>query len=842
MGLAHLVVIGMLSGVAGAIDAAPRSEERVVAEEGFAVTRPAALEGWGFRTSKGQGGSHVLQLAPDATGLVDFKVESKKATGATDEVLRDQLVTWTASQPNLEDVQKVSIEIAGKQRPGIQAETEIAVGRFRLFQFVVVENGRQYQVGYHGPVTRFEELAPKFASILATLRFQPPVEKPVDERAARLEALAAQCGSEIEWFTEWAAAARTASRQKRWVLVLVHSLPGFDIPTARRSALFSDPDLVELIQSRFVMLELDRAADSPFKAQESYGMGPSTFGTSLLCVNADGRVVYEVASVQPSITYQELCTVLAQAPDRGALEVASQPVGLATIQEAMQRGELTAAEKWLSDHDSGEAHLLRADLLRRQRRGEEALKELAAAQAAGADPVLFHLNRARLLPSLGRVDQALEALSSLKEADLELEQLAMYRVLLGTCRLARGERVAAEEIWNLLIDEQPESRWAWPIAAALMSPALRAGYDIRVRWPDEDMVAGMLHQPAAPVAPNRLSVARQTALDYLLGHQRENGAWVSPSEVSRANESTPDPLSVAVTAICIQSLLPELDRPEAKEAIESGFARLQVRREHDKKAPKLAQFMDYTVWSHPYLLWTLADSVAAGALERSTAEPWVAELLEHLRMRQKGGGGWSYYLTPDIDQKGPPLNISMSFTSALVLLALHRVQEEGFELPEGLVDRGLGCLERMRGDNGAFDYLLMHDQEDLPRQTGVVGASGRGPICELALLRWGRGSRAHLEKSLDVFFEHRHLLRKEQGKRLMHAGPDGLGSHYPMFDYFFAALASRELGPEKSRQYVGGIAETILSARAADGSYVDNPMIGRPYATAMALMTFRFLD
>ncbi|MEQ8767278.1 MAG: hypothetical protein RL885_25430 [Planctomycetota bacterium] len=826
------LTLAFLSSASGGLD-----EETLSKEGGFAVTLPDALSNWVVRQSNGDGGAIVVTLGPDALGLIQVKIESRPATSSDEVALREALLEYAKGQPNLEDIEKIEREIGGEMRPGLRAETEIEAGRFRIEQLVCLAQGRQHLVSYHAPVTRFEELSPDFDRILASIRFQAPVMTSGQSDAKRLEELAARSGSEIEWFEDWKPAAEAARKQGRWILILVHSLPGFDIPSAVRSGLFTDPDLVDLIRERFVMLQLRREQPSPLKPQEAYGMGPSTFGTSLLCATPEGEVVYEVASVDASIAYQELRTALLEAPD--AEDGPEAGADLETIGRAIRRGDLEGALEALEDRDEPAAAYLRGEALRRLRQGEDALRAYALAVDGGFDRDRVRIAKGWTLAGLGRAKEALAEVSPLTE-DSEAQGAAAALALAGFCLRRLGQVAEGEAMWRRLVDDFPQSRWAWPVAAAMSSPGYRAGYSARLRWPEEDLVAGILHQPAEPVPA--LEQAYRSALAYLLSKQRDNGAWVSPTEAARAYEATPDPIADGITAICARSLIPAKKKKEARDAIRLAIERLQFCRDRDRLAPKLPQFMDYSVWSWPAIGWLLADALDAKLIEREVAEPWIEELLAGLAELQKGGGGWSYYLTQDLDSDAPPFNVSMSFTTAWVLLALKRIEEVGIELPDEMASRGVACLERMRGQNGAFEYLVAHDAEGLPRRTGLVGASGRGPGCELALLRWGKSSTDRLETALEVFSEHRHLLRKEQGKRLMHAGPDGLGSHYPMFDYYLAALAAGEVEPERSGRLRREISHTIVSSRGADGSYVDNPMIGRAYATAMALMVFRMTD
>ena len=73
----------------------------------------------------------------------------------------------------------------------------------------------------------------------------------------------------------------------------------------------------------------------------------------------------------------------------------------------------------------------------------------------------------------------------------------------------------------------------------------------------------------------------------------------------------------------------------------------------------------------------------------------------------------------------------------------------------------------------------------------------------------------------------------------MHSGPAGQGCHYLLFDYGHAALALEELGVEPGPRL--RILEMIAACRQRDGSFLDTPLLGRAYGTAMALLALTAL-
>ena len=107
-------------------------------------------------------------------------------------------------------------------------------------------------------------------------------------------------------------------------------------------------------------------------------------------------------------------------------------------------------------------------------------------------------------------------------------------------------------------------------------------------------------------------------------------------------------------------------------------------------------------------------------------------------------------------------------------------------------------------------------------------------MCELALLRAGAGSVERLRRAIDTFLEHSDIYVAESGKALAHAGPYIVGCHYLAFDYQGAAEA-QSLLPADAKTSIR-LREMILAGRLADGAFIDNPVVGRSYGTAMAIL------
>jgi hypothetical protein len=74
----------------------------------------------------------------------------------------------------------------------------------------------------------------------------------------------------------------------------------------------------------------------------------------------------------------------------------------------------------------------------------------------------------------------------------------------------------------------------------------------------------------------------------------------------------------------------------------------------------------------------------------------------------------------------------------------------------------------------------------------------------------------------------------------MHAGADGQGSHYLLYDYATAAEALRAadgLDDALRSSVRTAILREMARCRSADGSFVDNPLLGQAAGTSLAVLT-----
>jgi len=695
--------------------------------------------------------------------------------------------------------------------------------------------------------------------LLALLLLAACVNQAPDEDAL-LRARAARCGSELSWAADWNAAATRARDERKLVLVSFQNYPGFELGELASIGPFMDPDVVALVEARLVPLRLELGMPAPFTAPEVYGMGPKTFGVALMLASPEGQVLEETFSLESTVVYAFLREGVRahlgpyhpgrapRASGTGSAERTFMEAVRDEIAERIRAGDLDegerALEAWLRSFPRqappelsvavanmrADAARLRADLARL--RGDP--RAGLAALGALPDDEPERLEReAGFLASLGAYDEAAARLARLPAPSASAR---FQRALLA---LARGEREAGLAELRTLALEEPETRGSWLAAALLVNPALTTRDSWNLVPPARELLAEGLSVPPAPLTPGDEARAAAEAVAWLLARQRTDGSWPTPSDLSRGPADEPSPLALGTTALCGLALHGAAATSEAAAgAARSALAHLAAASERRRRARPLEVLMDYTVWSHPCALLLAARTGSA-----STSEPvraLVQDSLAELAKKQQEDGGWSYYLSGTVAGSATPYRISMSFTTALALRALVAASTLAPGLEPRLAAGAADALEGLRNDDGAFVYLAEHTSG--ARTGGTPGdAAGRGPGCALALLEAGRGGLADLRERLELFLEHLPALEREQGKALMHCGPEAQGSHYVLFDYWqaaeaVAALPAVERAPLRTR-----LTGAILAARNADGSFVDNPMIGRAAGTAMALLALQAL-
>jgi hypothetical protein len=676
------------------------------------------------------------------------------------------------------------------------------------------------------------ELRPLLDSIALST---PAPEAPADPEHARLQELAARCASGMPWAGDWEAASARARDERRLVLVAFEHYAGLPVPHLLASGVLADPDVAALVEERFVVVRLEQDDEAPFRAPDAWGMGPHSWGGVLLVVTPDGTVLEQFEPHGAFFVDERLRAVLAEQARKVGRKDGPRDPAL-----ALRRGELARAAELLDDATGSRAHVLRASLACRERRGEDALAELSAARACAgdADDTLLSdiaVDEAVLLLRLARWEQAEAALRAARERWPDAPRAGEAEFLLGAVEMLRQGFPQGRERWRALALARPDDPWAWKAAANVLDGGAFVNGAERPHWPEAAVFAAAARPEAAPLGLSRLAQARRDALEFLLAGQQPDGSWISPMEAFAIESGG---YTCAVTALCGSALLTQRDQDARVEpALRRAAAWLLAARDAGGLAGGSDLMGVYSIWARAFSLRFLAQAHAANLGDADALGRAVEALLESVLDSQQDGGGWPYVLLSGGEQGG--LDTSASFLTAGVLLALLDARAAGAQVPQAPLDRGLRALAAMRMEDGTFRYFA-----DVPEAAGDPEAAGRGPVCELALLRGGAGGTRALDgvrRALSAFDAQRAAFRREWGKDLCHTGEQGQGAHYLLYDWAFAAAAAAELPASERTRWRRELLGDVLAARDAQGAYADMPSLGRAYGTAMALAAFAAL-
>ena len=178
-----------------------------------------------------------------------------------------------------------------------------------------------------------------------------------------------------------------------------------------------------------------------------------------------------------------------------------------------------------------------------------------------------------------------------------------------------------------------------------------------------------------------------------------------------------------------------------------------------------------------------------------------------------------------------------AFCTGSMMWSLLRVKEVGQQVDDEIVQLGLKALLSARRADGSYTYggSANGRRAGGSISTNLKNASARMPLCETVLLGFGRSDKAKVDKAFEAFLDH---LDKLARVRKCDFHSDGeLGGFFFWHAVFHASEAMRHLGPEMQRKVRSALTELVLSIPEIDGSFVDSHELGKSYGTAMALLT-----
>lgn len=393
--------------------------------------------------------------------------------------------------------------------------------------------------------------------------------------------------------------------------------------------------------------------------------------------------------------------------------------------------------------------------------------------------------------------------------------VAHGKFLEGVRLFGSGESDLAIALWKKLAETHADDPMGWKAAMEAEGHGpFRAGFEVFGALKPE-VLKGETRGTRAPDGVFTVDELRKKSVDFLLRMQLSNGGWEDSKYDFGGTDSLPN-VYVACSALIASALRRELGSDlHDDERIEAALKKADGYLFDEKNINP--EDRDERIWAHVYRLYYVTqvlETKGAKKVFRARAR----QLAEQIFAMQPGTGCWYH-------EYGNP------FVCAEVLNALHGAARH-VQLDKGKVALGLKALSKTRAKNGSFSY-------GYGRRGGarLAAAAGRMPLCELALLRFGKSNEEDLQRAVATAFTHHDQLEAVR-KYDDHAGPYGYGGFFFWFDMLGRTRAIKAMKDANWRNLVEIRQRVLITKKLPeiDGCFVDSHELGRTYGTAMALL------
>jgi hypothetical protein len=187
-----------------------------------------------------------------------------------------------------------------------------------------------------------------------------------------------------------------------------------------------------------------------------------------------------------------------------------------------------------------------------------------------------------------------------------------------------------------------------------------------------------------------------------------------------------------------------------------------------------------------------------------------------------------------------------AFCTGAMLWSLYLAREAGATVPKEVIERGVKALVSARREDGTFVYGGTYRSRSgsgsaskARNVTNLKNSMARMPHCEGVLFAFGASNAKKLEHAFEVFLEY--LDRLERVRKCDFHSDGELGGFFFWHALFHAAEARRLMRGTVARKFDAALLDLVTGFPEIDGSFVDDHELGKCYGTAMGLLVLKSL-
>lgn len=186
-----------------------------------------------------------------------------------------------------------------------------------------------------------------------------------------------------------------------------------------------------------------------------------------------------------------------------------------------------------------------------------------------------------------------------------------------------------------------------------------------------------------------------------------------------------------------------------------------------------------------------------------------------------------------------------AFCTGAMLWSLHLAKTAGVEIDDDMIHLGVKALLAARRQDGSFAYARSAVERDRRRAGGAAAthrkdSAARMPVCEAVLHAFGSSDRDKVEHAFETFLTY--LDRIARVRKCDFHSDGELAGFFFWHAMFHATEVKGAIGEALREKFEQRMLDLVTSFPEIDGSFVDSHELGKGYGTAMALLVLDNLE